>query len=66
MKEKDIKHENGKYWVGDTKNSYTVFKLGPSYSTSDSSYHHNKDGLSIAIARCDYLAKIENQKESQK
>lgn len=47
--------ESGDYWVGDTGNDYTVFKTGVTYSTSDSSYPRDKDGLSIAIARCEYL-----------
>ena len=49
-------HENGKYWVGRIDNSYTVFIVGVSHSTSESSYKMNDDGLSIAIARCNYLA----------
>jgi hypothetical protein len=57
MKERDIKHENGRFWVGDTRNSYTVYRGGPTHSTPDSSYARTPDGLSIAIARCDYLAK---------
>lgn len=56
-KEKDIKHEIGNYFVLDTKDSYTVFKIGLTHSVSDSSYHKTADGLSIAIARCKYLAK---------
>lgn len=56
MKEQDIKYEQGDFWVGDTKDSYTVFKTGITHSTSDSSYRHDADGLSIAIARCKYLA----------
>lgn len=49
--------ESGEYWVGDTGKDYTVFKTGVTHSTSDSSYRRDKDGLSIAIARCKYLAK---------
>lgn len=56
MKVKDIKHENGRYWVADTKDAYTVFKIGITHSTSDSAYERSPDGLSLAIARCDYLA----------
>jgi hypothetical protein len=55
-KVKDIKHENGDYWVLDNKESYVVFKTGITHSTSDSAYEHSEDGLSIAIARCNYLA----------
>ena len=56
-KERDIKHENGQYWVLDTKDSYTVMIKGITHSTSESSYTRTDDGLSIAIARCNYLSK---------
>ncbi len=56
-KETDIIHENGDYWVLRERTCYTVFKNGVTHSTSDSSYAKNDDGLSIAKARCDYLAK---------
>lgn len=56
MKEADIKHENGRFWVGDNKKDYTVYESGITHSTPDSSYEHDEDGLSIAIARCDFLA----------
>ena len=57
-KEHDIKHQNDKFWVLDTGNSYDVMKENGTHSICDSAYSHNSDGLSIAIARCDYLAKI--------
>lgn len=57
MRESDIMHENGAYWVGRTKSGYVVFRSGVTHSTSDSAYELNADGLSIAIARCDYLAR---------
>ena len=57
MKERDIKHENGRFWVGDTHGTYTVYEAGITHSVPDSSYAHDDDGLSIAIARCDYLAR---------
>lgn len=60
MKEHDIKHEVGNYWVGDNGGkAYTVYRVqvGLHYSIPDSSYAHNPDGLSIAVARCNYLAK---------
>lgn len=58
MRESDIVFEKGNYWIGrDRKvSTYIVFKIGPTYSTSDSAYALTPDGLSIAIARCDYLA----------
>lgn len=56
-KERDIKHENGNYWVLDTGNSYAVMQAGITHSVSDSEYARDADGLSIAIYRCDYLAR---------
>ncbi len=57
--EKDIAYEaqNGKAWVlCDTKHKrYTVFRIGITHSTSDSAYTLDADGLSIAIARANYL-----------
>ena len=63
LKESDIMHENSGYWVlKDHKNrSYTVLKSGLTHSTADSSYELNDDGLSIAIARCNYLAKAKGE-----
>lgn len=64
MKEKDIIHENGSYWVGaDHRHSaYVVFKNGVTHSTSDSAYSMDEDGKSCAICRCDYLAKRERER----
>jgi hypothetical protein len=56
-KEKDIKYEQGNFWVLDTGQSYAVMCNNNTHSTSDSEYAHNNDGLSIAIARCNYLNK---------
>lgn len=53
---KDIKHENGKFWVCDTGESYAVMINGITHSNSESQYKRDKNGLSIAIARCNYLA----------
>lgn len=53
-KEKDIAYENGKYWVLKDKNIYHVMVTGLTHSISDSSY----DDLSLAIARCDWLARV--------
>jgi hypothetical protein len=62
MRESDIKHENGKYFVLKNKqqNAYFVMKVGIIHSESDSAYSLNEDGLSIAIARCNYLASRNN------
>ena len=55
---KDIIHENGKYWVARDKRQklYIVFKITITHSVSDSAYSLDENGLSIAIARCNYLA----------
>jgi hypothetical protein len=55
-KEKDIVHESGEYWILDTGASYAVMKQGITHSETDSVYARDQDGLSIAFARCSYLA----------
>lgn len=57
MRESDIMYENGAYWVGREKAAYVVYHIGVTHSVSDSAYAKDADGLSIAIARCDYLAR---------
>ena len=57
MSEKNIKYENGIFWVKDNKIDYTVYKADVTHSIADSSYPHDADGLSLAIARCNYLFK---------
>lgn len=61
MRESDIMHESGDYWVGRDRQHkpkcYAVFKNAITHSVSDSAYEMTPDGLSIAIARCDFLAK---------
>ena len=61
MREVNIVYENGSYWVGRDKadKAYVVYKISLTHSTSDSAYPMTEDGLSIAICRCDYLAKRE-------
>ena len=53
MRERDIEHENGNYWVARQRGVYTVFVAGATHSVGDSAYIDR----SVAIARCDYLAK---------
>lgn len=55
--EADIKYEQDNYWILDTGTSYAVMLNGVTHSSSDSEYRRDADGLSIAIARCNYLAK---------
>jgi hypothetical protein len=59
MTEQDIAYENGPAWVNTDKRGkrYTVFLAGVTHSTSDSAYPLTADGLSIAKARADYLAR---------
>lgn len=68
MKIQDIIYENGESWVlKDTaQNRYTVFRNGITHSTSDSAYPLNDDGLSLAKARVDYLAKRTSSKPLRK
>lgn len=54
--EADIMHENGDFWVGRQRGAYVVYRVGVTHSTSDSAYARDADGLSLAVARCDYLA----------
>lgn len=56
-REQSIVHENGDYWVSNSNGQYTVYCAGITHSKADSSYSSDADGLSIAIARCDYLAR---------
>lgn len=51
-KEKDIVHENGKFWVLKNKEDFHVMVSGMTHSVCDSSYGQ----LDLAITRCDYLA----------
>lgn len=55
MKESDIVHERGDFWVFKDKKGYHVMKAGITHSTSDSSYTLDENGLSVAKARCNYL-----------
>ena len=57
LKESNIIHENGQYWVLRERNAYYVMKAGITHSTSESAYSPDNDGKSIAIARCNYLAR---------
>lgn len=59
-REKDILYENGGFWVmNDGPRGYTVQRPSPSFTHSlpDSTYAPDANGLSLAKARCDYLAR---------
>ena len=55
VKESQIVHEAGRAWVARLSDSYVVFVCGVTHSVSDSFYAKDVDGLSIAIARANYL-----------
>lgn len=56
-REKDIMHETGDYWVLRSWDRYTVMRAGITHSVTDSGYSLTPAGLTLAIARADYLAK---------
>lgn len=58
MKEKDILHENGQFWVTCIRGLYYVMKSGITHSTSEPTAYAD---LSLAIARCNYQAKRSNK-----
>jgi hypothetical protein len=64
ISESKIRHENGSFWVFEDRNAFTVYKAGITHSKPDSSYAPTDDGLSLAVYRCDYLAKREILKRS--
>ena len=51
-----IMHEAGDFWVCRNPRDYTVYRNGSTHAVADSTYERTPDGLSLAIARCDYLA----------
>lgn len=55
--ESSIVHESGDYWVCLVHDQLTVYRCRSTHSVADSSYPATADGRSIAIARCDYLAR---------
>lgn len=55
MSEHDVVYEGPKAWVCRERSAYTVYRVGVTHSTGDSSYPKTDDGLSIAIARAKYL-----------
>lgn len=59
MRESHIMHESagGRYWVGKVFAGYAVFKTGLTHSESSVTFAPDADGLSLAIAHCDYKAK---------
>ena len=64
MTEDDIMHEAGDFWVSRERDRYTVWRNRVTHAVSDSSYRKNRDGLSIAVARCDYLSRAASKSSS--
>lgn len=58
---KQVIHEgvHGKAWVMDSLNqkAYLVMKTGVTHSESIAGFDKSEDGLSLAIAYCDYIDK---------
>jgi hypothetical protein len=52
MRESDILHEAGPYWVCRDGAGFTVYRNGMTHSKADSSYVH----IDLAMVRADYLA----------
>jgi len=57
MRESDIMHENGVFWVAKDKSGYLVLETGVTHSKTLSTFAKDADGLSLAIAYCDYEAR---------
>jgi hypothetical protein len=59
MTEADIIHQAGPFWVGRTRSppSFTVYQVKATASHPDSSYAPDDDGRSMAVARCNYMAR---------
>ena len=58
-REANIMHEINGFYVYRERAQYTVWRPSKSgtHCTADSAYTKTEDGLSIAVARCDYLAR---------
>lgn len=59
MKESDIIHQNGRYWVCNAVSSYDVMRDVTTHSevVNGGCYAKSDNGKSLAIAYADYLAK---------
>lgn len=59
IKVKEIVYEAGRAWVhrDASGRAYVVYVNGITHAKSDSAYAFDADGLSLAKARCDYLAR---------
>lgn len=57
MTEKQIVYQSGAFWVADRDARFTVYRDGLTHAVADSAYPRTSDGLSLARARVDYLAR---------
>lgn len=57
-----VLHENGKYWVRDELYGYVVYENGITHAVSVQAFPLNEDGLSLAMAYCDYIADKNSKK----
>ena len=57
--DRDIPHQVGDYWVGSTRKpaSYTVYRNTLTHAVPIASFAMDDDGLSLAIAYCNYRHK---------
>ena len=58
FKESDIMHETGNFWVLKQTRAYTVFEVHGVASYSVQSFAKDADGLSLAIAYCNYKGRV--------
>lgn len=56
-----IAYQNGEYWVERCRRHYQVWRPMVTVCEPDSAYPPTADGLTLAIARVDYLARREQQ-----
>mgnify|MGYP000610327203 CR=1 FL=1 len=56
MREKNIVFESGRYFVYQAGSSYDVMRNVATHSEVESMYALSPDGLSLAVARCEYLS----------
>lgn len=57
IRERDIVYQVGDFWVLQNRDNYEVRRDVGTHSISDGAYRMSADGLSLAKARVDYLAK---------
>lgn len=55
-RESDIVHQSGAFWVLRDRAAYVVMRDLATHAVSDCGFPKTDDGLSLAVARCDYLA----------